>query len=95
MPPLNFSACGVILGLIEFYFPVKPVQKRIEVDLLEQIKSSPKLKEVYDYLLKIYEVKYPHNPEGVLRYHINRELRSGMRVDSALKRLIQKHKVHQ
>ncbi len=93
--PFNLSATGVILGLYMMYSPPKLVERKEAIDIFKQIELSDELSSMYRDLLEVYEVKYPHNPEGVLRYHINRELRSGIQIDLALKRLIQKHKVNQ
>ena len=77
LPPMNLMLDGYILGLIMLWTS-KPHAKTIveeKVDIFRQVKLDPKLKRDYDELLKIYEVKYPHNPEGVLRYHLSREFK--------------------
>jgi len=94
-PPFNLSATGVILGLWYLCSPPKLVEGREVIDVFRQIEMSDELSRMYRDLLEIYKVKYPHNPEGVLRYHIDRELRSEVEVDLALKKLMQKHKLNQ
>jgi len=95
LPPFNLSSVGVILGLWNLYSPPKIVERREKVDVFKQIEVNDELSRMYRDLLKIYRVKYPHNPEGVLRYHISRELKIGVTVETALKRLAQEHKLNQ
>ena len=95
LPPFNLSAVGVILGLWNLFSPPNLVERREVIDIFRRIQMDDELSRMYRDLLEIYRVKYPHNPEGVLKYHINKELKSGIEVDLTLKRLMQRHKVNQ
>ncbi|MCS7364599.1 MAG: hypothetical protein NDF54_04090 [archaeon GB-1867-035] len=53
----------------------KPEFLKKEDEVTIKIKSDRNLIQLYNRLLRIYQTKYPHNPEGVLRFHISRQLK--------------------
>jgi len=96
VPPFNMTTVGLLYSIRCLTSPPKPIGKITrKADVFQKIKNNSNLKQLYSELLKIYEHKYPHNPEGVLKYHILRELRSEVKLDLALRKLLQKNKLNQ
>ncbi len=92
LPPINLMLDGYILGLILLwtYKPSTEIAMEKRVSIFRQIELDPNLKKKFDELLKIYEAKYPHNPEGVLRYHLSKEFKLVNDLSLALSRLKEK-----
>jgi hypothetical protein len=45
--------------------------------------------ELPDEILQIYSKKYPHNPTGVLRYHIDRKMKEGKTREQVIEELVE------
>ncbi len=102
--PVSITTIMYIIGIIYYltkheikiFFSktiMKPEVRKIITfkDIFNQISSNDELKNLYNNLLEIYKTKYPHNPDGVLKYHIWREVAKGCKIDLILKNLIQKN----
>lgn len=94
LPPLNLLLDGYIMGLLTLWIS-KPISLKApiedKIDIFKEIHSNPNLKEIYDKLLNVYKKKYPHNPEGVLKYHINREFKKENNLEMILNKLLMKN----
>ena len=46
------------------------------------------INELYEKLVDFYKDKFPHNPSGVLRWHIDKKMKEGKTIEQAIKELI-------
>jgi hypothetical protein len=60
----------------------RPLPSKQEIDLEEAWKKYPK------DLLDEYVRQYPHNPEGVLKWHIHKKMKEGKTREQAIKELL-------
>lgn len=67
----------------------------MESRYFSKIEDNSEFRQLYCALLKIYKHKYPHNPEGVLKYHINRGIEGWDGSRFSVKEINAKHKVNQ
>lgn len=91
IPPFNFTTPGLLYKISQQVLPLQRTIKKEKVDIFQQIKINPKLNLKYIKLIEIYKTKYSHNPEGVLKYHINREFEKECNIETVLDKLLEKY----
>jgi len=87
MLSLAWAGLALISGVVWFIYGFKLLDYEAYFKPLEKFDSKKACEEYPNDLFRKYMERYPHNPSGVLEWHIHEKMKEGKTREQAIKEL--------